>query len=207
MPYKLTYFPVRGRAQALRYMCMDNGIQLEEQVVKGEDWPSIKPKCPFGQLPIFSDGPLELGQSNAILRHVARKNNLYGKDDSERALIDMVNDSQEDLRLTYVKLIYQQYDAEKDNYIKGLPDKLTLFEKNLAKNNGGSGFFVGAKVTFVDYTMFDILDNLTVLSPACLDGFPLLKAFHARLAGHEKIAKYRQTDAFKSMPINGNGKQ
>jgi len=207
MPYKLTYFPVRGRAQALRYMCLDNGIELDEHVVRGEEWPQIKPNCVFGQLPVFSDGPLELAQSNAILRHVARNHNLYGKDNTEMSLIDMINDSQEDLRLSYVRLIYQQYDTEKDNYIKGLPEKLALFEKVLGKNNGGDGFFVGAKASFLDYNMFDLLDNLTVLSPPCLDAFPLLKSFHARMGGHEKIALYRQSDAFKALPINGNGKQ
>ena len=34
---------------------------------------------------------------------------LYGKNDVEAAQIDMLNDQQEDLRLSYVRLIYQQY--------------------------------------------------------------------------------------------------
>jgi len=210
--YKLTYFAVRGRAQALRDMCIDNGIPLEEHVVAVDlsptaEWGTLKAKCVFGQLPIFHDGNFELAQSNAILRYVARANGLYGKDDQERALIDMINDSQEDLRLTYLRLIYQQYDTEKDNYIKSLPEKLAPFEKVLMKNHGGKGFFVGAKVSFLDYNMFDLLDNLQILSPKCLDTTPHLKAFYGRIAAHEKLAKYRQSAAFKALPINGNGKQ
>jgi len=119
----------------------------------------------------------------------------------------MINDQQEDVRLSYVKLIYQQYDAEKDNYIKSLPDKLTTFEKILGKNNGGKGYFVGSKDSFADYNIFDLLDNLLVLAPDCLKDFPLLKAFHGRLASNDKLAKYRETADFKSTPINGNGKQ
>jgi len=34
---------------------------------------------------------------------------LYGKDDKEAALIDMINDQQEDIRLSYLRLIYQEY--------------------------------------------------------------------------------------------------
>jgi len=34
---------------------------------------------------------------------------LYGKNDREAALIDMINDQQEDIRQTYLHLIYQNY--------------------------------------------------------------------------------------------------
>jgi glutathione S-transferase len=207
MSYKLVYFPVRGRAQATEYLCADNDIKLEKEIVGMGDWTAKKPTVIFGQLPVLFDGKFEIAQSNAILRHLARKHGLYGKDETEATQIDMINDCQEDLRLTYLKLIYQQYDTEKDNYIKSLPEKLALFEKALGRNNGGSGFFVGSKVSFLDYTMFDLLDNLTVLAPHSFDSFPLLKAFHGRFAAREKLAKLRSTDAFKSTPINGNGKQ
>jgi glutathione S-transferase len=207
MGYKLKYFKVRGRAQAIKYICIVHGIELTEEIVDFGDWPKVKPTTVFGQLPVVYDGTFEIAQSNAILRHLARKHGLYGKDETEATLIDMINDQQEDVRLSYVKLIYQQYDAEKDNYIKSLPDKLTTFEKILGKNNGGKGYFVGSKDSFADYNIFDLLDNLLVLAPDCLKDFPLLKAFHGRLASNDKLAKYRETADFKSTPINGNGKQ
>jgi len=207
MPYKLQYFPVRGRAQALRYIIADNGLELQEEVVAMGDWPTVKPKTPLGQLPVFYDGDFHLGQSNAILRYVARKHGLYGKNDKEAALIDMINDQQEDIRLSYIRLIYQEYDSGKEAYIKNLPTHLATLEKVLGENKGGAGFFVGDKVSFVDYTLFDLLDNLSILSPHALDAFPKLKGFHSRIASREKIAKLRGTDAFKKLPINGNGKQ
>jgi glutathione S-transferase len=207
MPYKLVYFYVRGRAQALRYLVADNDIPMEEQNVEFKDWAAMKGTTIFGQLPMFHDGDFAVAQSNAILRYVARKHGLYGKNEKEQAQIDMLNDQQEDVRLTYLRLIYQQYDTEKDNYIKTIPEKLATIEKFLASNNGGNGFFVGDKVNFVDYNVFDLLDNLVTLSPTCLDTLPKLKAFHQRMAAREKIAAYRAKDYFKKMPINGNGKQ
>jgi glutathione S-transferase len=208
MPYKLLYFLVRGRAQALKYMCLDNDIELQEEIVDyAKDWAALKPKCIFGQLPVLYDGDFQIAQSNAILRHVARKHGLYGKDNVEATTIDMINDTQEDVRASYLKLIYQQYDTEKENYIKSLPEKLALLNHALELNNGGSGFFVGSKVSFTDYNIFDLLDNFLVLAPHCLDAFPLLKAFHGRFAKRDKLAKYRETEAFKKLPINGNGKQ
>jgi len=207
MPLKLVYFNVRGRAMAFRYMCLDNGIALEEQFVAFDEWPKVKPTTRFGQLPVVFDDGFEIAQSNAILRTIAKKHGLYGSNDKEASLIDQINDQQEDTRLTYLRLIYQEYDKEKDNYISKIPEKITIFEKLLSQNNGGAGFFVGSKVSYVDYTIFDFLDNLVVLSPKALDQFPLLKAFHARMAAREKIAAYRKTDVFIKMPINGNGKQ
>ena len=207
MPLKLVYFNVRGRAMAFRYMCLDNGIALEEQFVAYEDWPKVKPTTKFGQLPVVFDDGFEIAQSNAILRTVARKHGLYGSNDKEASLIDQINEQQEDIRLTYLRMIYQEYETEKDNYIAKLPDKLALFEKLLSQNNGGAGFFVGSKVSFLDYNIFDLLDNFTVLTPTALDKFPLLKAFHSRMASRPKIAEYRKTEVFKKMPVNGNFKQ
>ena len=211
MPYKFVYFPVRGRGQAFRYLCTDNDIAFEDEVFPMDEkqWAVKKPKTVLGQLPILLDGDFEIGQSNAILRHVARKHDLYGRDEKEKTLIDMLNDQQEDVRVAYLGVIYTpaDYDAKKADLIKSIPDKLAVFEKMLAKNHGGSGYFVGSKQSFVDYTIFDLLDNLNVLSPGCLDGTPLLKAFHGRIAAKDKIAKLRQSEAFKKMTINANGKQ
>jgi len=207
MPLKLVYFNVRGRAQAFRYMCHDNGIAFEEVFTPFEDWPKLKPTTRFGQLPILYDDGFEIAQSNAILRTIAKKHGLYGSNDKEASLIDQINDQQEDTRLTYLRLIYQEYDKEKDNFIKSIPDKLAVFEKVLKENKGGPAFFVGEKISYVDYTVFDLLDNLVTLSPTALDKFPVLKAFHSRMAGRPKIAAYRNTDEVKKMPINGNGKQ
>jgi len=74
MPYKLIYFTnVRGRVQALRYLCVDNDIALEEKQVDFKDnWPAVKPTTVFGQLPEFHDGDFAVAQSNAILRYVAK---------------------------------------------------------------------------------------------------------------------------------------
>jgi len=207
MPYKLVYFKVRGRGQALQYLCLANSIELTVENVDFKDWPTVKATTVFGQLPVLYDGDFQIAQSNAILRHVARKHGLYGKDETEATQIDMINDTQEDLRLAYLKLIYQQYDTEKENFIKSLPDKLTPLEKVLGKNHGGAGFFVGSKASFVDYTLFDLLDNLSILAPHSLDAFPLLKAFHGRIAANDKIAKLRASADFKATPVNGNGKQ
>jgi len=207
-PYKLTYFNVRGRGEAMRYILKDNDIAHEERWVAFGDWPALKSTLLYGQLPVmdFGDG-LVLSQSVAIIRHMARENGLYGSNSKEQALIDQLADGEADLREKYIKMIYTNYDDGKAGFLKELPNSLTVFEGLLKSNNGGTGFFVGNKISWADYRMFDLLDNLLVLSSDCLDSFPLLKAFHCRIASRPKLAAYRQTEEFQKRVINGNGKQ
>ena len=56
-----------------------------------KDWP-------FGQAPVLHDGDLVVAQSDAILRHIGRKHDMYGADLAEAAIVDMVLLGVEDLR-------------------------------------------------------------------------------------------------------------
>uniref|UniRef100_A0AAY5K263 Glutathione S-transferase n=2 Tax=Esox lucius TaxID=8010 RepID=A0AAY5K263_ESOLU len=206
-PYTITYFAVRGRCGALRIMLADQGQEWKEVVVDFPEWMkgTLKSTCVFGQLPKFQDGDLVLFQSNAILRHLGRKHDAYGKDGDEAALVDMMCDGVEDFRLKYVKMIYQEYDTGKDTYIKDLPNHLDKFEAVLAKNK--TGFLVGNKSSFADYNLFDLLLNHLVLSSTCLDSFPSLKSFVEKMSARPKIKAFLDSEAYKKLPINGNGKQ
>jgi len=206
--YEFIYFGVRGRGHHTRYILIDQEIPYKEDTVAFKDWPEYKKKMHFGQLPCLKDGDLQLVQSNAILRHLGRKHGLYGSSVNEAAMIDMVNDGVEDERNKYAKMIYTNYDEGKEAYIKNDMAKMHAdFEKLLTSNNGGTGFIVGNKISFADYNLFDILDNHTVLSPGCLDAYPVLKAYHERMINRPRIKAYRETDTHKNMNINGNGKQ
>jgi glutathione S-transferase len=184
----------------------DNSIPYEDVPLNKDSWLELKPKTTFGQVPmiIFEDGT-ELVQTNAILRALARKYGLYGSSEKEANMIDMINDGQEDERLRYLRMIYQNYEDGKATYIEELATRLKPFEKLL--ENNGQTFFVGSKVSFVDYSMFDFLDAQLILSPECLDAFPRLKAFHQTMADRPNLAKYRQSEKFSSRKVNGNGKQ
>ncbi|KAH9504699.1 hypothetical protein Btru_062596, partial [Bulinus truncatus] len=206
--YQLIYFNVKGRGEAIRLLLKDNSIPFEE-VSCGDNWQKEwKPQMQFGQVPAFKDNDLQLVQTNAILRHLARKHGLYGNTDEEASLIDMINDGIEDLRVKYLNLIYRNYENGKDSYIADLPNQLQPFEKLLSSNGADkSGCCVGNKRSFADYNLFDLLDIHQVLSPKCLEDFPTLKAYYHHYLARPGIADHRESESFKQMPINGNGKQ
>ena len=89
----LTYFAIRGRAEPVRVMLIDLGIEFDERRVTMEEWPTVKPTLAFGQLPTYQDGELFINQSHAIYRHLARKHNLYGDNEAERVRCDIVEEA------------------------------------------------------------------------------------------------------------------
>ncbi|XP_068833383.1 glutathione S-transferase P [Capricornis sumatraensis] len=208
-PYTIFYFPVQGRCEAIRMLLADQDRSWKEEVVAMQSWLQgpLKASCLYGQLPKFQDGDLTLYQSNAILRHLGRTLGLYGKDQREAALVDMVNDGVEDLRSKYISLIYTNYEAGKEGYVKALPQHLKPFETLLSQNKGGQAFIVGDQISFADYNLLDLLRIHQVLAPSCLDSFPLLSAYMARLKSRPKLKAFLASPEHVNRPINGNRKQ
>lgn len=95
----------------------------------------------------------------------------------------------------------------KDDYVKALPGHLKPFETLLSQNQGGKAFIVGDQISFADYNLLDLLLIHQVLAPGCLDNFPLLSAYVARLSARPKIKAFLSSPDHVNRPINGNGKQ
>uniref|UniRef100_A0A8C0S631 Glutathione S-transferase P n=2 Tax=Canis lupus familiaris TaxID=9615 RepID=A0A8C0S631_CANLF len=133
----------------MRMLLADQGQSWKEEVVTKDSWMQspLKASCLYGQLPKFQDGDLTLYQSNAILRHLGRTFGLYGKDQREAALVDMVNDGVEDVRRHCSQLIHHSYEGGKARYVQELPGYLKPFETLLIQNQGGQAFIVGDQVS------------------------------------------------------------
>ena len=58
----------------------------------------------FPNLPYYQEGELRLTQSQAILRHLARKFELEGRDEATRARADMVTDQLRDVLFGLVQV-------------------------------------------------------------------------------------------------------
>ena len=67
----------------------------------------------FPNLPYFIDGDVKLSQSNAILRYIARKHDMLGKTDKEKAMVDMMAKETMDLRNSWIGHCYNP-DFEKN---------------------------------------------------------------------------------------------
>ncbi|XP_073444323.1 glutathione S-transferase P 1-like [Dendrobates tinctorius] len=203
--YVITYFPMRGRAEPIRLLLGDQGVSWKEEEVQLADWLTgkceIKKQTAFGQLPQFKDGDFVLYQSNTILRYLGRKYGISGGSNQESALIDMVNDGVDDLRVKYIRLVIFELETGKEKYEKELPNHLSAFERILSQNSNGTKFVVGDKISYADYNLLDILHCQLDLFPGCLSAFPLLKVFIERVTSRPKLSKYLKSEGRAKRPI------
>lgn len=119
----LHYFNLRGRGEVIRLLFVYTGVEYEE---KGIDYQAMKnesgsAKYPFGQAPILEVDGLFIAQMDTILRFLGSENGLYGSNNKERALIDMVLGGVESIRGDYATLIYN--DELKDDAKKAYAEK------------------------------------------------------------------------------------
>ena len=71
---KLIYFPVQGRAQAIRYLLAAKNVEFEDQRITGAEWGPMKAAKTYGdsQLPVYvRDDGTWMNQSVAILKALA----------------------------------------------------------------------------------------------------------------------------------------
>lgn len=207
--YKLIYFPIRGRGQAIRLLLTDQGVPFEDETTDFANFQqNIKPNLPFGQLPVLHVEGQKLVQSCTILRYLGKQCGLYGSNDIEAANIDMLNDGVEDIYSKYITLIYRNFEDGKEDFISNvLPNWLVSFEKWLKNKDDGKGFLMGEKMCYADYNLFQFLDAILILSPPCLDETPLLKGYYGRVAARPKMAELLKSETNTKRTVNGNGKQ
>jgi len=205
----LGYWDIRGLAEPIRLMLEHAGQSYDqEKYLAGpaptydrSQWLDKKEKMglDFPNLPYYMDGDVKMTESWAIMRHVARKNNLL-PDDNSAHLCDQAQGVISDFRMSFVMMCYRDGFAEnKKNFFAALPAKLTRFDDYLGKNKWMSG----EKLTYVDFAFCEILDQLQLMEKSVYDKYANVKEYLKNFMAQPNIAKYRSSDRFKKFPCNG----
>ncbi|XP_056416653.1 glutathione S-transferase Mu 4-like [Hyla sarda] len=122
-----------------------------------------------------------------------------GNTENEKNLVSLIENEAMDFRMRLVAISYNpQFEQLKGPYLEKLPTVLAKFSKFLGERQ----WFVGDKITFADFLMYDVLDQHHMLDPSCLEKFKNLKDFHARFEALPAIAAYMKTPRFIKTPIN-----
>jgi len=190
--YKLVYFNGRGRAEPARLIFAYAGVQYNDHRIEGAEWPALKTKTPFGQLPILDidNGKVILSQSKAIARYLGNEFNLVPKCHIQAAKGDMYVDGYEDVQKNFVPW-FQEKDATKKQELwkkletEHLAPFLKMYEKFLTDN--GTGYFVSDKITWADIFLFDALHKTKTMSGHLFEGHPKLKEFVDKMEKEPKI--------------------
>ena len=73
MSFKITYFPLFGRAEFIRAMFYHKGVNFENEEIQLADWPAAKPdtaRFPLGSMPVVVMDGQQMCQSKAAARAI-----------------------------------------------------------------------------------------------------------------------------------------
>nr|QHU80030.1 glutathione S-transferase S2 [Bemisia tabaci] len=178
-PPKLSYFPIKALAEPIRFVLSYAGEEFIDHRVIRDDWPAMKPKTPFGKLPILEIDGKVVTQSTAICRYYAKKSGIAGEDDWENLLIDATVGTIDDLRSA---IGAYHYDANEETKVKKydplvketIPFYMERLEKQVEENGG---YFVNGKLTWADLWFVGLLDYLNSMAKFDItEKYPSIKA-------------------------------
>jgi len=204
MTSKFTYFNLRARGSHIILLLEYAGEKYEANTIDLAEWEKFKPNYPFQQIPFYEDGKVAIPQSAAICRYLANKHHLFGKDDVERAQIDVIYEAFEDTQRELFKVMFDpEYQKKKESLIKEIfPKQYAKLDALLKKNHDGTGFYFGDSFTLADANAFHILNNWTrPIAPDALKAFPALEAYRKRIAKIPQIAAYLKSSKFPATTV------
>ncbi|XP_072212172.1 LOW QUALITY PROTEIN: glutathione S-transferase 2-like [Excalfactoria chinensis] len=208
MVLTLGYWDIRGLAQAIRLLLEYTDTPYKERQYKAgpapdfdvSDWTNEKEKLglDFPNLPYLIDGNTKLTQSNAILRYIARKHNMCGETEVEKQHVDMLENHLMDLRMAFARLCYSpDFEKLKPTYLEQLPGKL----RQLSRYLGSRHWFVGNKLTYIDFLAYDVLDQQRMFVPDCPELQGNLSQFLQRFEALDRISSYMHSGRYLKTPI------
>ena len=224
---ELGYWAIRGLGQPIRFLLAfaeapfsevrlganPDGTLITDKSVESADWDEHKKtiEFPFPNLPYLIDtsGPneLRLTQSNAILRHLGRRFDLYGDCESDRAAIDVLQDEAYDFRNRIIETTYVEATEYPDTLAEfiatAIPRYVDRFEQYL-KSTGTNWHFVGERISLVDFSLYELIWQTSVMVPGSItdNNRPSLFAFIESFANIPQIADYMLQSSYIERPIN-----
>jgi len=189
--YEVLYFPGRGRAENIRLLFAESGVEFKYTRFTDEEWEAYKPKTPYGQLPCIKINDKILPQSYAIIRYLAKQFGLTLSDDFQDAMLDSFVEGARDVGEEHSRAFWASEGKQEklDKFFSTtLPKYLDIWEKML-KENGGH-YFVGDKFTYGDIFAYRLLSEYQLQKKDLLQKYPHLDKFVTSVADRPNIAAY-----------------
>ncbi|KAL5516285.1 hypothetical protein EMCRGX_G001572 [Ephydatia muelleri] len=215
MTLKLGYWDIRDLAQPIRLLLKYTNTEFQNVFYSEgpppdyneDEWKAVKFTLglTLPNLPYLIDGDVNITQSNAIMRYIARKHNLCGRTEEEMIMVDMLENEAMDLRNGFVlDFCYNpNMEAMKPDYLKLAKSRL----QKLASVLGNKPWFVGDEITFPDFLLYERLEQHRLFDPSLFNDFPNLLTFLHRFEALPAIKSYMASKEFMRYPVNGYGAQ
>jgi len=228
MRYELYYWPgIQGRGDFVRLALEESGADYVdvERGAKGSTTMSAlldgsnldhPPYAP----PILKAGKLIIAQTANILQYLGPRHGLAPANEAGRlwthqiqlTVTDFVKEIHDTHHPIAGSLYYEEQKAEaarfSGHFVKDrAPKYLGWFEQVLAQNPSGDKHLVGARLTYADLSVFQIVAGLDYAFPKTMKKLakklPRVRALHARVAARPRIKAYLASD--RRLPFNQHG--
>ena len=216
MKYEFYYWPtIQGRGEFVRLALEEAGADYVD-VARGEGGgrgPVLEfingetiERPPFAP-PFLKAGKLVIGQTANILLYLGGREGLAPASEAGRlwvhqlqlTIADFVDETHDTHHPIANSLYYEEQKPEAKRrtakYVElRIPKYLGYFERVIQRNAGGRGHLVGAKLTYADLSLFQIVAGLRYAFPKTMarleKGYPRVVAVHDMVAARPRIKAY-----------------
>lgn len=232
MPYQLHYWPgIQGRGEFVRLALEAAGAPYIDvargDVSGGQGTPALmhllqdesSSRPPFA-CPVLVDGKQVIGQTATILMYLGQRLKLVGAREADRlwthqiqlTIADAVNEAHDTHHPVSTGLYYEDQKSEAAQAAAAfrtsrMPKYLNWLETILARNPKGDKHLVGARLSYADLSLFQLVAGLRYAFPKAskraLKNTPLVLALHARVAEHRRVAAY--LSSARRIPFSEDG--
>ncbi|XP_072264538.1 glutathione S-transferase-like isoform X1 [Pyxicephalus adspersus] len=206
----LHYLNGRGRMESIRWLLASSGVEFEEQFFETkEDFEKLlnNGDLMFQQVPMVEMDGMKLVQTKAIISYIAEKYDMYGKDQKERAYIDMFFEGTYDLMVLLLQMPFMTEPEKEDQRVlikqKTLKRYFPVYEEVLRKQAlKKQDYLVGNKLSLADVHLLETILAVEEVHPDILhdNNFPNLQAFKARMSALPTIKKFLEPGS-KRKPV------
>ncbi|KAG0345629.1 hypothetical protein BG004_003440 [Podila humilis] len=213
--YQLLYLKLHGMAATTRAILAISGVDWES--VYPADWVNIEKKqVPMGVMPVLyevhqeSGMTLEIPESEAMERYLARKYNLCGEDLWEETAINVFYISSNATMSNYItKVLLAFPDIKQRELIKFVTKDVPMWIEQHEKwllHNGLNGHYVGRQLSIADIRSVICLDRYMTI-PECKELFsnektPGLFKLKATLETNARYRKWINSQEFEDINIS-----
>ncbi len=214
MMYELYYWPgVQGRGEFVRLALEESGAQyLDVARESGKGMAAMLRLLEVGRRPSFAPpflkaGRLLIGQTANILQFLGPRHGLAPKALAGRlwthqlqlTIVDFVVEIHDTHHPVAGSMYYEEQRKEArrraaDFVANRLPKYLGYFENVLAQNGAGKRYVLGARLSYADLSLFQIVAGLKFAFPRAMAKaarkYPRLLALHSRIEARPRIAAY-----------------
>jgi glutathione S-transferase len=228
MRYELYYWPmIQGRGEFVRLALEEAGAEYVDVARHGKGMSTmlrIMEDAKIGEPPFappfLKAGKLLIAQTANILMFLGGRHGLAPGTEAGRlfahqlqlTIADLVQEVHDTHHPISAELYYEdqrrEAKARTRSFLKQrVPKYLGYFEGVLERNRTGKGLLIGARATYPDLSLFQVVAGLRYAFPNAMTRiepkFPRLVALHDKVAQRPRIAAYLASE--RRIPFNEEG--